>query len=340
MGENQLIQSGVKATSNKDLIPIESEAEAELKIEDNKSKQEVDDYQEFDDSKDQPQEILLRESKIKSEEQGKNLSFEYKELNTHRTLDDKFRNKSKRSPKLIESEKHFTPAADLMHVEVETEVVQQPPVKRRSVLSKGKTVKMNDDQPDLFNDSSIDTQALRKLEGKTTPGSRAENLFTKRNLLADSKANKEELKLLLDKLTPHSRTFFNEKDTLSYDFAEEAVWKSTPLFTIAHGCESENDIINVLLDIENIDCRRAGIHDFADLEIIEYENEVNIILQALKRKVKIETLIINSSVEDSKESNPGAVIPSRNDAHDALHTFVHTSRYIIILENTLRYLLH
>lgn len=42
---------------------------------------------------------------------------------------------------------------------------------------------------------------------------------------------------------------------------------------------------------------------------------------------------MTSSSEDSKEVKK----PHKNEA---LHTFVHTSRYIVILENTLRYLLH
>lgn len=130
-----------------------------------------------------------------------------------------------------------------------------------------------------------------------------------------------------------------ELDSANYDY-DNAAWKLTPLFLIAHGCDSDQDIINTLLDIKGIDHERTGIQGFKNLEIIEFENEVNIIHQALKRKVNIETLIICSSVEDSKDTQGNGLLPPKVEESNNFHSFVHTSRYTRILENTIRYLLH
>ena len=178
----------------------------------------------------------------------------------------------------------------------------------------------------------------RKPDEVTTP----ETAEDKMNLgdLKDSKLSYFENQI---KLNLNESFFKNDKSKADLDSLDDAEdhsgWKSSPLYIISHGWDTSKDVINILLDIKGIDHKMAGIEEFKDLDIIEFEGEVNIILQALKNKAKAETFIIWSSVEDSKDSKGNDFIP-KVDENNNLHTFIHTSRYIRTLENTIRYLLH
>jgi hypothetical protein len=294
-----------------------------------------DDYRDFDNKNKDIYEEESKNGKLRSEEQGKNISSDNKEVLTHRTLDQREMKKRPERSKRFGSQKDF-PKPSLILVGDLNESKDKHPIED----SMNQTQDLREDQVRLENDTSNGSKLLIKYEEKTTPDTLDDKILLNKDEIKSNKGFKQSIRLNLGSSYAKGEGTLFEGDTI--DFAEGQIlgeWKQTPLYLISLSCKNEHNVINTLLDIKNIDVQKLGIEKFTELEIIEFENEVNIILTALKRKMKIETLIINS-VSNSKDTNGSGGIMSRNEEKNSMYTFLHTSRYVIVLENTLRYLIH
>jgi hypothetical protein len=327
---NQPIQSGILVVENNDIIDY-------IPSENEKTKKELlsDDYRDFDNKNKDIYEEESKNGKLRSEEQGKNISSDNKEVLTHRTLDQREMKKRPERSKRFGSQKDF-PKPSLILVGDLNESKDKHPIEDSMI----QTQDLREDQVRLENDTSNGSKLLIKYEEKTTPDTLDDKILLNKDEIKSNKGFKQSIRLNLGSSYAKGEGTFFEGDTI--DFAEGQIlgeWKQTPLYLISLRCKNEHNVINALLDIKNIDVQKLGIEKFTELEIIEFENEVNIILTALKRKMKIETLIINS-VSNSKDTNGSGGIMSRNEEKNSMYTFLHTSRYVIVLENTLRYLIH
>jgi len=236
---------------------------------------------------------------------------------THRTL-EKHSNPTLPIPNKKSCSQKDLNKTDLVYISNSHDDVQEVQLKQ----SPNMTYDMQDELIKLDKDSSFESKLIKKYDDQTTPETFEDRILANQTL----------------EMTSYKGDNIND---IAYDKTFESdEWKQTPLFVISQRCEFDHEIINTLLDTKSIDMDSLGLQVFKNQEILEFENEVNIILTSLKRKVKIETMIIQGSMSDSRDLSSNGAIPSRNEEKNTMHTFLHASRYVTILENTLRYLLH
>jgi hypothetical protein len=207
-----------------------------------------DDYQDFNYNRD-IDEIDSRRSKMKSEEQGRNIPSEPLEISTPCSLDAKNTPENHTKGTKFGSVKNIHPQDGILkdtkkHTEIEDSNDEA------ELMNKTFTNIENNDA--LDQDTSLESPIIRKGEGNTTPRSLNDHLLTP-NSNPKRKWTKGSVKLNLNDSFMKNEQSVLEADTLNYEPGQNPEWKKTPLYMISHGCESADEIIGALLDIKNID---------------------------------------------------------------------------------------
>ena len=230
----QALQSGVSA--NKDEI-ISSKFSPGL--ENNTKPLIIDHYKDFDENKkEEVDDNKSRKSKLKSEEQGRNISSEFNNPNINRTLEEqKVVKEIRKKRKIAESMKEVPKSPEIVSL------------RENSIPNINKSL----DEVKLEDHTTFDSKIFHKELEESILDISKDNF-----LLPKSKKGKRDRNMninLNDSFLNNEQSAL-DRETLNYELFPEEEWKKTPLYIIFCG-ENKQEDISTLLDIKHIDLEKA-----------------------------------------------------------------------------------